>query len=251
MISIVTAVYNGASSIADCLQSVASQTYSEVEHLILDGASSDRTTDVVRDFGGEQVRLISEADDGLYDALNKGVRLAEHDIVGLLHADDLLGSDSVLSAVANAFAEDANLEAVYGDLLYVDAEDTSKVVRYWKAGQYSRGRFLQGWMPPHPTLFLRKSAYERVGPFKTHLNISADYEFMLRGFHVHGFKAQYLPQVITRMRLGGMSNRNLKNIATKTRQDLEAWHLNGMTRFAVPAVLLKNISKLPQFFIRP
>lgn len=251
MITVITAVYNGAESIAHCLSSVGSQRHADVEHLVLDGASTDGTVDVVQRLGGARVRLISEPDEGLYDALNKGVGLASHDIVGLLHADDELGGPDVLAHVAAQFESDPTLEGVYGDLVYVAADDTSRVIRYWQAGEYTPGMFLRGWMPPHPTLFLRRSAYQRIGPFRTDLRIAADYEFMLRAFHLGRLRVRYLPEVITRMRLGGASNASVRNILRKTSEDLRAWQLNGLSAYALPAVILKNVSKLPQFIRRP
>ncbi len=251
MITVITAVYNGVSSIAECLDSVAAQDLPGVEQLVLDANSTDGTTDVIRQQAKPHVRHVCERDSGLYDALNKGVRLAKHDIIGLLHADDMYASPHVLSHVASAFRVDPTLEGVYGDLVYVSAEEPAKIVRYWKAGQYRRGLFFRGWMPPHPTLFLRRSVYERVGGFRTDLNIAADYEFVLRAMHIHDVKVAYIPEVFTRMRLGGMSNRNLKNVVLKTRQDLRAWQINGQAGRGFGAVALKNVTKLPQFLQRP
>lgn len=251
MITVITAVYNGASSILQCLDSVASQDLPEVEQLVLDAQSQDGTTELVQKHAGPKVRHVCERDGGLYDALNKGVRLAKYDIIGLLHADDVYASPHVLSRVAYAFRADPELEGVYGDLVYVSERDPSQVVRYWKASEYHRGMFFRGWMPPHPTLFLKRSVYDRVGGFRTDLNIAADYEFVLRAMHVHRVKVAYIPEVLTRMRLGGMSNRSMKNIARKTFQDLKAWELNGQTGFGFGAVALKNLTKLPQFVTRP
>lgn len=251
MISVITAVYNRADSIADCMASFASQTYPDKEQLVIDGASTDNTVEVVKQHLSPQVRLNSEPDSGIYDALNKGVRLAKSDIIGFLHSDDMFGGPDVLARVAAEFDKDPELEGVYGDLVYVAADDPSKTIRYWKSGHYAPGHFLLGWMPPHPTLFLRKSVYERVGEFRTDFDIAADYEFTLRALHVHRMRVKYIPEVFTRMRLGGMSNRSLGNLVRKTRQDLKAWQLNGMGHLGPSAVLLKNVTKLPQFFVRP
>lgn len=251
MITVITAVYNGVASIAECLESVAKQDLSEVEQLVLDARSTDGTTELVRAKAGPHVRHVCERDRGLYDALNKGIALAKHDVIGLLHADDVYADAQVLSRVAYAFRADPTLEGVYGDLVYVSAQNPSNVVRYWRAGEYRRGMFFRGWMPPHPTLFLRRSVYDRVGGFRTDLNIAADYEFVLRALHIHGVKVAYVPEVFTRMRLGGMSNRSLENVVRKTRQDLRAWKLNGQAAWGVGAVALKNVTKLPQFVLRP
>lgn len=251
MITVVTAVYNGIASIAECLDSVAGQDFKDVEQVVLDAQSTDGTTELIRAHAGPHVRHVCERDRGLYDALNKGIKLANHDVIGLLHADDVYADSHVLSRVAYAFRADPTLEGVYGDLVYVSAHEPHDIVRYWRAGEYHRGLFFRGWMPPHPTLFLRRSVYERVGGFRTDLNIAADYEFVLRALHIHDVKVAYIPEVFTRMRLGGMSNRSLVNVARKTQQDLEAWKLNGQALFGFGAVALKNVTKLPQFVMRP
>lgn len=251
MITVLTAVHNGVESIADCLDSVANQDFTEVEQIVLDACSTDGTSELVQSKAGPHVRHVREPDGGLYDALNKGIALAKHDVIGLLHADDVYADAHVLSRVAYAFRADPTLEGVYGDLVYVSTRDPRQVVRYWRAGEYTRGMFFRGWMPPHPTLFLRRSVYGRVGGFRVDLNIAADYEFVLRALHVHGAKVAYVPEVFTRMRLGGMSNRSLSNVVRKTRQDLEAWRLNGQGPWGLGAVALKNVTKLPQFIQRP
>lgn len=251
MITVVTAVYNGVASIADCLESVASQGLAGVEQLVLDAQSTDGTTELVRAKAGPHVRHVCERDRGLYDALNKGIALAQNEVIGLLHADDVYADPHVLSRVAYAFRADPTLEGVYGDLVYVSANDPNQIVRYWRAGEYRRGMFFRGWMPPHPTLFLRRSVYERVGGFRIDLNIAADYEFVLRALHIHDVKVAYVPEVFTRMRLGGMSNRSLKNVVRKTQQDLRAWQINGQAAWGLGAVALKNVTKLPQFVQRP
>lgn len=251
MITVITAVRNGASSIVQCLSSLASQDLPGIEQVVLDANSTDGTTELVREHAAPHVRHIVERDGGLYDALNKGVRLAQHDVIGLLHADDVYGDAQVLSRVAYALRADPTLDGVYGDLVYVSATDPNRVVRYWKAGHYRRGSFFRGWMPPHPTLFLRRSVYERVGGFRTDLNIAADYEFVLRALHIHGVKVGYIPEIFTRMRLGGMSNGSVENVLRKTQQDLRAWKINGQTPWGLGAVALKNVTKVPQFFVRP
>jgi glycosyltransferase involved in cell wall biosynthesis len=251
VITVVTAVRNAIGSIDDCLNIVANQGLPGVEHLVLDANSTDGTSERVIARRDTHVRHIREADGGIYDALNKGVALARHDVIGFLHADDVFHSPNTLARVADVFASHPNIDGVYGDLVYVRSDSPECVVRYWQAGKYEQGCFHRGWMPPHPTLFLRRSVYTRVGPFRTDLRISADYEFTLRALHLNKVAVWYLPEIITRMRLGGVSNRNLANVVQKTREDLQAWALNDRPYRGVSAVVLKNIRKLPQFFQRP
>ncbi|RYG51890.1 MAG: glycosyltransferase, partial [Chitinophagaceae bacterium] len=177
-VSIITACYNSAATVRDTLQSVAEQDYPEVEHIIIDGKSSDDTLRVLCDFPHVGT-VVSEKDSGIYDAMNKGVRHATGDIVGILNSDDLYTSSNVISRVMKEF-EDDSVDAVYADLQYVKFHDTSKVVRTWRSGGFSKSKFYYGWMPPHPTFFVRRQVYEQVGNFNLSLRSAADYEFMLR-----------------------------------------------------------------------
>lgn len=251
MITVVTAVRNAITSIDDCLDSVAAQTLRDVEHLVLDARSTDGTTERIRLRQRPHLTHVCEPDGGIYDALNKGVNLARHDIIGFLHADDTFDNADTLAHLAQIFAACPDVEGIYGDLVYVKATPPHSIVRYWRAGEYRDGAYYRGWMPPHPTLFLRRSVYEKVGPYRTDLRIAADYEFTLRALHLTRIKVAYLPEVITRMRLGGTSNRNLTNILQKTCEDLKAWLLNQHPYPALPAIFLKNLRKLPQFLHRP
>jgi len=245
-ISIITAVYNSAPTIADCVQSVRSQTH-EVEHIVIDGCSTDATLDIVR-CHAPYAKILSEPDNGIYDALNKGIRMATGDVIGFLHADDFYADDNVIARVAERMSRD-DTDSCYGDLLYVDKARTDRIIRYWRAGAYHEGLFERGWMPPHPTFFVRKKVYEQFGLFNTSFKIAADYELMLRFLVKHKITIAYLPHVLIKMRVGGMSNRSLKNLALKTAEDYRAWKVNGLKRkwYTIP---LKNISKLPQFFER-
>jgi glycosyltransferase len=230
------------------MDALARQSCKDHEHVVVDGLSKDRTLEVVRRKATEKTQVISEKDHGIYDALNKGIAHAQGDVIGFLHADDFYPDSQVLERVAHTF-EDPQVDCCYGDHEYVRAEDSSRVVRYWRAGAYYPGIFLKGWMPPHTGFYARRSVYEKLGGFDTRLRIAADYEFMLRALHLHQHSVVYLPHVLTRMRVGGASNRSLKNILQKSREDLLAWKLNGL-RGGYRAVALKNLSKLPQFFVR-
>jgi glycosyltransferase len=191
---------------------------------------------------------VSEPDRGIYDALNKGIARASGDVLGFLHADDLYADRSVLARVAEAFS-DPSVDAVFGDLVYVDKANTESVIRYWQAGEYTPSKLRQGWMPPHPTLYLRRELYERHGGFDTSFRIAADYDFMLRVLKGIGGKVVYLPHVLVRMRVGGASNRSVQNILRKSAEDLRALRNNGIG--GVGTLALKNGSKVTQFLRRP
>lgn len=243
-ISVITAVFNRASTLGDALRSVREQRCPHIEHIVIDGASTDGTLDVLHAHRAGIAKIVSEPDRGLYDALNKGIRAASGDVVGFMHADDQFASPMALARIASAF-EDPKVGAVYGDLVYVKKNDTSHIVRYWRAGQYNRGQLTQGWMPPHPTFYVRKDVYARCGAFDTRYRIAADYENMLRILWRGRVQAAYIPEVLVRMRLGGVSNLSLINMLHKSREDYAAMRQNGIG--GLSALLLKNVTKLPQF----
>jgi len=246
-ISIVTAAFNCASVVADCLASVAGQSHADLQHVVIDGASTDGTLDVLQAHRDAIAVLVSEPDGGIYDALNKGIARTSGEVVGLLHADDIYADNEVLARVAEAFAN-PEVDAVYGDLVYVSKSDPNRVIRVWRAGAFSPMRLRWGWMPPHPTLFLRRSLYERFGVFNTRYRIAADYDLMLRMLSQLSGKVVYLPEVLVRMRMGGVSNRSLSNIVRKSWEDYQALRANQIG--GLEALAWKNLSKLPQFFRR-
>jgi glycosyltransferase len=246
-ISVVTATWNCAKTLPDCLASVARQGYDNIEHVIVDGASTDGTIDVVNRHIDQVAVFKSERDKGIYDALNKGISLATGDVVGFLHADDLYASDDVLFKVAEAF-EDPTVCAVYGDLEYVSQQDTSKVIRRWRSNSFKKQDLGWGWMPAHPTLYVRREWYSRIGGFDISYRIAADYLSILQLFTKPEFKTVYLPDVLVTMRLGGASNKSLKAILKKSKED---WRALRSCDFSVPsairAITWKNLSKLSQF----
>lgn len=242
-ISLITAVKNRAGPLAACLRSIRGQTWSGVEHIVVDGGSTDGTLEVLDSHAGSVAKLISGPDSGVYDALNKGIDAAGGDIVGFMHADDEFANPDSLARIARAF-EDPDVDVAYGDLVYVRRRDPSRVVRYWRAGEYSRARLAQGWMPPHPTFYARREVYQRFGAFDLRYRIAADYENMLRILWRGGARAAYIPQVLVRMRMGGISNQFV-NLLLKSREDYAVMRENGIS--AVQALLRKNVTKLPQF----
>ena len=226
-VSIITVVYNGADTLAEAIESVLGQTYPHIEYIIIDGASTDGTQAVVARYGKQVNQFISEPDRGLYDAMNKGIGRATGDVIGILNADDLYANTAVISEVV-ALMEQQKADAVYGDLVYAQRDSPEKVTRYWQAGTYKPGAFLRGWMPPHPTFFVRTSVYRQYGYFTISLRSAADYELMLRFIHKHQIRVAYLNQVMVIMRLGGVSNSSLFNRLRANREDRIAWQLNAL-----------------------
>lgn len=246
-ISIITATYNSSATVKDTLSSVAKQSCPAIEHLIIDGLSRDNTLELVAGFPHVS-RVVSEKDKGIYDAMNKGIRLCTGDIVGILNSDDFYVDDQVLAKVMQQF-EDPSIEAVYGDLQYVDASDTSRVVRTWKAGNYTRRSFYYGWMPPHPTFFVRKTVYDRFGLFNLELKTAADYEIILRFLLKNGIRSAYIPEVMVKMRMGGASNASLRQRIKANQEDYWAWRLNGL-RPNPFTLFLKPARKIGQYLMK-
>lgn len=245
--SIITSVFNNREFIAEAIDSVLGQSYKNVEYIVIDGGSSDGTQGVVTSYGDKISKFISKKDSGIYDGLNKGLEQASGDVIGFLHSDDLYASSDVLAAVAKIFIDNPDIDGVYGDLVYTKKEDPDSVIRYWKSSGFTPTLLKKGWMPPHPTLFLKKSVYERYGRFSLDFKIAADYDFMLRVLS-GGVKVLYLPKTLYKMRVGGASNKSIKNIIRKSREDLEALRRNKIG--GLTTLLMKNFSKLGQFFKR-
>ncbi len=226
-ISIITVCYNSATTIESTIESVASQSYPNIEYLIVDGGSTDSTLDIIKRYENLSV-LVSEPDKGIYDAMNKGIKLASGDVIGTLNADDFYIDNTVLSDIAKVF-KDESVEACFADLVYVSQDNTDKVVRYWKSQDYKAGLFKQGWMPAHPTFFVRKSVYDKFGVFNLNYKIAADFELLFRLIEKNKIRTVYLPKVIIKMRLGGTTNKNLKNICIQNKeitQTLRAYYSN-------------------------
>lgn len=247
-ISVITATWNCIDTLPACFDSIAKQTYNDIEHVVIDGASTDGTLDVISQHISQISTFISERDKGIYDALNKGIDLATGAVIGFLHADDAYKSPDVLAKVAKAF-QDPTVCAVYGDLEYVSQDDTNKVIRRWKGKPFERRHLTWGWMPAHPTLYVKREWYSRIGGFDTNYQISADYLSVLKLFTQPSFKTIYLPQVLVSMRLGGVSNKSLKSVIRKTKEDWCALRSCNFSLFsAIRAIIWKNLSKVTQFF---
>ena len=288
-ISIITATFNAGAILQHCLISVTNQkrgtgackkengiTFvekyysSETEHLLLDGGSTDNTLEIAHQYL-HIAHVISEPDKGIYDAMNKGIRLATGEIIGILNADDFYADSRVLERVANAF-EDRELDACYGDLVYIDYKSGNgqctigngqenpspmshrqspyQILRYWKSGSFHSDKFKWGWMPPHPTFFVRRRVYEKYGLFNLNLGSAADYELMLRFLYKHRIKVAYIPEVLICMRAGGVSNASLSNRLKANRMDRRAWEVNGLKPYPW-TLMMKPIRKIPQYWMRP
>ncbi|WP_017256857.1 glycosyltransferase family 2 protein [Pedobacter arcticus] len=245
-ISIVTATFNSEDFIADAIKSYQDQILCDKELVVIDGKSSDRTLEILKQNNSAIATLISEPDKGIYDALNKGIGLANGDIIGILHSDDFLAHNEVLALVNKKFAENPNLDAVYGDLQYVNRQDPNKVIRHWKSGEYHLNNFKKGWMPPHPALFIRKDCFNKFGAYNLAYKSAADYDLILRFLFKNQIKVAYIPQVLVKMRVGGLSNKSLKNRINANREDRLALKLNGVPNPLWVSVL-KPLSKIGQF----
>jgi glycosyltransferase len=243
-ISIITACFNSAKTIRETLESVKSQDYTNVEHVVIDGLSTDGTLDIVRKYPNV-ASVISEKDEGIYDAMNKGLNLATGEIIGILNSDDVYIDSKVLYDVAKIF-QDHTVDACYADLQYIDEADVNKVVRNWKSGNFNKNSFLYGWMPPHPTLFVRRRVYDRAGLFNVGFRCSADYEFMLRVFLRYDFTIRYLPRVTVKMRTGGISNASISHRIHANKEDRLAWKINNLKPYFF-TLYLKPIRKIFQF----
>lgn len=246
-ISIVTAVFNRENTIYEALDSVDAQSYQNVEHIIQDAGSSDNTLDIIRQFNSSSSHLVSEPDGGIYDGINKGISRANGDVIGLMHSDDFFADEFVLQRVVDAFRIEG-VDGVYGDLDYVSADNSTKIVRRWRSGPYHPEHLKRGWMPPHPTLYLRREVFDRWGLYDTSMSIAADYEAMLRYLVKGNIHLGYIPEVLVKMRVGGESNRSLSRILQKSREDYTALRRYGVG--GVGTLMAKNFSKLEQFLPR-
>jgi glycosyltransferase involved in cell wall biosynthesis len=246
-ISIVTACLNSASHITDCLQSVEQQVGVDIEHLIIDGGSTDGTIEILRSRSAPWRKVISGRDGGMYQAMNKGIALASGDIVGFLNSDDVYSSPDILKSVAREFS-DQTLAACWGDLVYVNYHDLESRVRVWKSAPFKRGLFAHGWNPPHPTFFARRGLYERYGSFRTDYKMGNDVELMARFLEHHGILGRYLPVQMVKMRIGGVSNRDIRGIILQNRELLRAFRDLGIACSPTAFVFGKIWSRGWQYF---
>ena len=246
-ISIITVCYNSAATIEETIQSVTAQTYRDIEYIIVDGMSKDTTVAIIKKHEGEITKWRSEPDNGLYDAMNKGIKMATGDVIGILNSDDLYQDSDVITGVMNQFNNEPGLDILYGDLVYVKSDNTDKVVRNWKSKDYYSRFFEHANVPPHPALFVRRKVYEEAGLFDLDYQIAADYEFMLRIFKNHKFNSKYINRLMVRMRLGGASNASFASVVKQNKEVLNAWKKNNL-KSPFYLMTLRVLKKSTQFF---
>lgn len=247
-VSVITVAYNSERTIGETLQSIAEQSHPDIEHIVIDGSSNDGTLSVIKQYQASVTKVISEPDRGIYDAMNKGLALATGDLIGFLNADDTYANSSTVASLVKAAKQQPDACAIYGDLTYVSDDDGGKVIRLWRAGTFNPQRLRFGWMPPHPTFYIRAECLRTVGRFNDQFHIAADYDFMLRTLSLPYAQVAYIPEVLVRMRAGGASNRSIKAMFRKSSEDLLALHQNQVG--GLFTLVCKNLRKIPQFFNR-
>jgi glycosyltransferase involved in cell wall biosynthesis len=244
-VSIITVTMNSEKYLSDCINSVRRQNYRDIEHIIIDGKSTDGTLNIIHQNLNHISYWISETDRGMYDAINKGLEMATGDVVGILNSDDMFATADAVKSIVDCF-ETTGTDSVYGDLVYVDACNTQKILRYWKGVSYKRSRFRYGWMPAHPTFYMRRELIEQYGIYENHYYTAADYEFMARYLFLHKVSSRYIDTMLVKMRSGGISNENLKSRLRANRRDFLAMRKNKIP-FSFFVSILKPLIKLPQF----
>ena len=248
-ISIITVSFNSAKTIKETIESILIQDYNNIEYIIIDGGSSDETMDIVKSYSEKISYFISEKDNGIYDAMNKGIKAATGDIVGILNSDDFYPNSFVLSNVAKSFKK-YNCDAVYGDLVYVNKKDTTQIKRYWQAGNYNTSKIKNGWMLPHPTFFVKKVMYDRHGLYNSALKRAADYEMILKLVYKENISVHYIPMILVKMRVGGASNSTFLNRIRANKEDGLAWTKNQLNK-PMFVRIKKPLQKVIQFFKKP
>lgn len=248
-ISIITVSYNSAVTIKDTIESILSQDHENIECIIIDGGSTDGTLEIVRKYSDRISYFVSELDDGIYDGMNKGIQAATGDIVGILNSDDFYPNSYVISNVAKTFVNQ-DCDAVYGDLVYVKENDTSKIARYWQSGEYTIKKIKNGWMLPHPTFFVKKEMYDRHGYYNTDLKSAADYEMILKLLYKKNISVFYIPMILVKMRMGGASNSSIMNRMRANKEDGLAWTKNQLNK-PLFVRIKKPLQKIRQFFLKP
>lgn len=249
-VSIITVTLNNAEYIEACIQSVINQDYENIEYIVIDGGSTDGTIDVIKKYENKINVWISEPDEGIYNAMNKGIEIASGDVIGFLNADDVYYDSDVLEKIASVMKY-SNTDACYSDLVYVDNNDLNKVVRYWRSHEFQAGFFKKGWVPAHPTFFARKSIYDQYGTFDLRYKLAADYELMARFLEYHKIRVSYVPKVTVKMRIGGASNKSLTNIVKQNLEILHACKKNNIKIFYPLFLMNKFINRVLQFYLKP
>jgi glycosyltransferase involved in cell wall biosynthesis len=241
-VTIITAVYNGAEHIQSCIESVLSQNHPDIEYIIVDGASKDNTLEIVKSYGNKISQIISEPDNGMYDAMNKGLRIATGDIIGILNADDFYIDNTIISQIVAEF-EKTKADSVYADIAFVAKDNLSKVLRYYSSASFRPWKFRFGYMPAHPSFFLKRNIYEKYGYFKTNYKLCADFDLIVRLYSTHKISFSYFPKMVVKMRMGGKSNQSIGNIMLLNKEILRGCHENGI-RSNIIFIYLKYFTKV-------
>lgn len=249
-ISIITVCFNSGKTIRDTILSIKNQTFKNIEYIIIDGASTDNTLSIVDEYKFDNIKVVSEPDAGLYDAMNKGVSIATGDVVGFLNSDDFYADSGAIEMIVKYFAE-FGVDACYGDLCYVRSDNPSKIVRFWESSSYVPGLFSRGWVPPHPTLFIRRSLFSSYGLFNLDYKIAADFDLMFRFIEIHAIKTKYIPKVLVHMRLGGTTNKSFLNILKQNFEILSSMRSYGRSPRLFSFFGRKFFSRATQFLARP
>lgn len=244
-VSIITPILNNKETFEDCIISLNGQTYKNIEHIVVDGGSTNGTIEIINKYKNKITKFISEPDKGIFDGMNKGIKLATGDIIGILNSDDFYASDKVIEKVVKTIKE-KNVDCCWGDLVYIDKKNPDRIVRYWKSSEYKEGKFKIGWHPPHPTFFVRKWVYEKYGLFNLDFPFSADYELMLRFLERYKIRSFYIPEILVKMRTKGQSSKNILNIIKGNIESYRAWKINGL-RTNLLIFFLKPIFKISQY----
>jgi glycosyltransferase involved in cell wall biosynthesis len=244
-VSIITVCFNSEATIADTIKSIEKQNYPDIEYIIVDGGSTDGTMNLIKK-SPAVTHYVSERDEGIYDAMNKGIKMATGDVIGTLNADDFYTDHNVLTRISEHF-KDAAVDAVYADLVYVNQQETDKIVRLWKSESYRSGLFKQGWVPPHPTFFTRKEVYDNFGYFNLKYQLAADFELLFRLIEVKKIKTVYIPHVLVKMRMGGATNKSVRNIIVQNKEILSVLKTNDSNFSAIKWAIHKGFDRMAQF----
>lgn len=242
-VSIITSCFNREATIRDAIDSVCTQTYPDIEYIVIDGASKDRSLDIIRQYEKQIARIVSEPDHGMYEGINKGLKVATGDIIGLMHSDDFFYSNDSIAHIVQKF-EETGADLVYGNGLFVDTYDTRKVVRNWISGTYSKGKMKRGWLPLHPTVYIRKECIDRLGMYDESFKIAADSDFLIRYMYEGNLKIAYLDEYVVKMRMGGLST-DPEKMKQKWKEDLRMYRNHGFSPYLT--LCMKILSKIPQF----
>jgi glycosyltransferase involved in cell wall biosynthesis len=226
-VSIITVCLNSSKTIISTLQSISDQAYSNIEHIIVDGGSTDGTLDLVKTWRSHEIKLINRPNLGIYQSMNTGINLSTGDIVGILNADDFFSDNTVITDITNIF-QNKNPDAIFGDIVYVHQSNLNLIIRNWSSGPYRKDAFKMGWQPPHPTFYLRRDLYMKYGLYDAAFKTAADFELMLRFFEIHEISSEYLPRVLVKMRIGGVSNKSYRNILIANYANLLAFNKNNL-----------------------